>query len=102
MASRLELHEELCDLLESRNVYFQPPESKKIKYDCFVYFMNDIASKYANNKHYNDKKRYEIKLITKNPDNGLVDKILDSFMYISFDRSFVTDNLYHFVFDLYY
>lgn len=102
MASRLELHEELCELLGSRNVYFQPPESKKIEYDCFIYFMTDIESKYANNKQYNGKKRYEIKLITRNPDNAIVDEILERFLYIGFDRSFVTDNLYHFTYDLYY
>lgn len=102
MASRLELHEELCTLLGTRNVYFQPPESKKIEYDCFVYFLNDIESEYANNKHYTDKKRYEIKLITRDPDNVLVDELLLNFKYIQFERSFAKDNLYHFVFYLYY
>ena len=102
MASRLELHEELCGLLGTRNVYFQPPESKKMVYDCIVYFISDIASRFANNKHYTDKKRYELKLITRNPDNDLVDSILDHFMYVQFDRQFVTDNLYHYVFVLYY
>ena len=32
MDRRLKLHEELCDILGSRNVYFQPPETVKMKY----------------------------------------------------------------------
>lgn len=102
MASRLELHEELCELLGTRNVYFQPPESQIINYDCFVYYIADINSKYANNKNYANKKMYDIKLISRNPRDDLMDKLLDHFSYIRFDRSYISDNLYHFVFALYY
>jgi hypothetical protein len=102
MASRLELHEELCKLLGTRNVYFQPPESKKLEYDCIVYNLADIASRYANNKHYTGKKRYDVVIISRNPDNILIDEMLNNFSYIGFDRSFAKDNLYHFVYDLYY
>ena len=34
---RLELDADLRALLGSTNVYFQPPETKKLKYPCFIY-----------------------------------------------------------------
>ena len=37
MKTRYELHEFLCEILGSRNVYFQPPESVKMKYPAIVY-----------------------------------------------------------------
>jgi hypothetical protein len=40
MASRLELHEELCAVLGSRNVYFMTPESVKMNYDAIRYALN--------------------------------------------------------------
>ena len=102
MASRLELHEELCDLLGSRNVYFQPPENSKITYPCIVYKLSTIESRFANNNNYTNKKRYEVTLITRDPDSALIDTILDHFMYCSMNRIFVVDNLYHYAYFIFY
>ena len=102
MASRLELHNELKTLLGSENVYFQPPESFKMQYDCIVYKLNDISNDFANNKTYFYHKRYEVTLITKKADNDKVDAIIQHFPYCIFNRSFVNDNLYHHIFYIYY
>ena len=102
MASRLELHEELCEILGSRNVYFQPPESKKIEYDCIIYNKEYINVKHADDQKYMLLDRYEIELIYKNPDNNISKVLLMHFKYCSFDRHFVSDNLYHDTFNLYY
>ena len=37
MSRRLKLQEKLEELLESRNVYYQPPESKKMDYPAIRY-----------------------------------------------------------------
>ena len=37
MERRLELHEALCEVLGSRNVYFQPPDNVTMRYPCFVF-----------------------------------------------------------------
>ena len=37
MASRLNLQDKLEEVLGSKQVYFQPPESLKLKYPCIVY-----------------------------------------------------------------
>ena len=47
MASRLDLQTFLEEILESRNVYFQPPESVKMKYPAIVYALDDIENVYA-------------------------------------------------------
>ena len=102
MASRLELHEELCELLGTRNAYFQPPDSVKMKYRCIKYSLSGINQKRANNKNYLNRNRYELIVIDQNPDSELPQKILDHFPMSSFERSYTADNLNHFVISLYY
>ena len=94
MASRLELQSKLEELLGSRNVYYQPPESQKMEYPAIRYSRNDIESKYANNTKYSNTNRYEIIVIDKRPDNVVIDKIL-ALPLSSFDRHYVSDNLNH-------
>ena len=103
MRSRLELHSKLVELLGSDHVYFQPPESIRMRYPCFVYEREGVDSDLADDKRYLKSVRYEITYITKNPDtNEFIDKVLDSFRYISFTRHFISDNLNHEIFELYY
>lgn len=103
MASRLELHEELRALLGSNNVYFQPPESIKLDYDCIIYSKNNVLGNFANNKtNYISHDRYELILIYRDPDSELPKKILEHFKFCRLDRHYVADNLYHDAFNLYY
>lgn len=103
MATRLQLHEELKNLLGTSYVYYQPPESMKLKYPCFVYNNNAGAQDYADNRTYRYEARYSITYITREPDNlPFIKKVINNFEMISHDRSFVSDNLYHEVFDLFY
>ena len=102
MDSRIELQTNLEAVLGSRNVYFQPPESIKMRYPAIVYELADIMTDRANNKNYIRNHRYTLTLIHDDPDNELKDILLDEFRNISFDRVFVKDNLYHYVYDLFY
>lgn len=102
MGNRLELHEKLCSILGTRNVYFQPPESIHMHYPCIVYEKNKIETKKADNKIYKMIDRYSIKYITKNIDDTLYYEILKSFEMCSFDRYYRADGLNHFVLTLYY
>lgn len=101
MASRLQLQHELEELLESRNVYFQPPASVKMKYPAIRYRLNDIEKTHADNGAYRSLKSYELILIDPNPDSEYVDKI-SRLRYCRFDRHYQSDNLNHYVFTLYY
>lgn len=102
MDSRIELQTNLEAVLGSRNVYFQPPESLKLKYPAIVYGLADIITDKADNRNYIRNHRYTVTLIHGDPDNELKDTLLDEFTNISFDRVYAKDSLYHYVYDLYY
>jgi len=99
--SRLELDEIFRELLGSNNVYFQPPASKQMKYDAIVYSLDDVDAIHADNNAYLTNRRYTVTLITKNPDNWLVNKIAE-LPYSQFNRFYTADNLNHYVFIIYY
>lgn len=98
---RLELHELLCGILGTRNVYFQPPESVRMSYPAIVYELSDVPSLYANGGVYLTGRRYAVTAIDKDPDSPLVEK-LASLPTSRFDRPFKASNLNHWVFTLYY
>lgn len=102
MANRLDLQRELEELLETSHVYFQPSENVKLKYPCFIFNLNGSDTQYANNKPYVNVRRYQLMYVTKNPDDELIDKIVNSFRMIRFDRWFASDGLNHYVYNLYY
>lgn len=101
MGSRLELQVKLEELLGSRNVYFQPPESVKLNYPAIVYSRSDIENTFANNGVYRQSLAYQVTLIDKNPDSDLVGKV-SRLPMCRFDRHFKADNLNHDVFTLYF
>ena len=102
MASRLNLHEELCEILGSRNVYFQPPASLLMKYDAIRYSLASKDLKRADNRVYSSVNEYECIYITKNPDSKVPDAILEHFEMCSMGRAYASDNLYHFPITIYY
>ena len=102
MASRLKLHEELCEILENRNAYFNPPESVKLDYPCIKYSLSGVNVKRANDQVYNSTNRYEVIVIDRDPDNPIGNKMLSRFPMCSFDRQYKSDNLNHFVYTIYY
>lgn len=102
MASRLELHEELCDILGSRNAYFQPPASIKLNYPCVVYSISSVNKQNANDKMYKSMNEYKVVVIDSDPDSEIPNKIIAHFPMCRFDRPYTSDNLNHSVLSLYY
>lgn len=102
MASRLELQTEFEKLMESENVYFNPPASFKMSYPCIRYKGSGKDLKRANNKVYIGTNRYEGVVIDYNPDSEIPDKLLEHFQLCSVGSSYVADNLVHFPFTIYY
>lgn len=94
MASRLKLQSKLEELLGTRNVYYQPPESLKMEYPGIRYSKSEISSRYADGIKYSNFTRYEIIVIDRRPDNSVIQKILE-LPLSSFDRHYVSDNLNH-------
>ena len=107
MSKRLELHDILCEIVNitepdgDRHVYFQPPESIKMKYPAIRYSLSNIGNRFANDSVYNQSNSYEVIVIDKNPDSEIVDKI-SKLVFCRFNRSYVADNINHFAFTIYY
>lgn len=101
MSNRLELSTMLRDLLGSDNVYYNPPESKKMEYDAIRYSKKNIRSRFANDAAYFLLNCYEIIVISRKADPEVVDKLL-KLPYCSFDRYYAANNLHHNVLTLYY
>lgn len=98
---RKELQALLESILGSKNVYFQPPESYRIKYPCIIYTRERIDYKRADNIAYSRHTRYTITYIDQNKD-GSIDEELSKLPYCTFDRTYEADNLCHNVYSLYY
>ena len=101
MDRRLSLHQKLVSILGSTNVYFQPPETIKLQHPCIVYERSDIAQTFADNQTYLDRVRYSVTLISRTPENDLVNDIL-ALPYCSYDRYYAADSLSHDAFTIYY
>lgn len=99
---RIELQHILEGLLGSSNVYFEPPESIKMKYPCIVYGLDDIYSQRADNHSYKSTRLYQITCIGKDPDSDLADRIVDELEMASYERRFKSDGLIHDVIRLYF
>ena len=99
---RLALQTKLKEFLGSNNVYFQPPASVKMHYPAIVYELDTIDIRSADDLNYVANKRYSITIIDSNPDTEYVDRFLDVFRGARFDRFFVSDNLNHFIFTIYW
>lgn len=101
MDDRLILNTLFENILKSKNVYFQPPESVKMKYPAIVYALDNIESKHANNSVYGLKRRYLVTFITDDPDSPIINE-LASLDLCRFIRHYKSDNLNHYVFELYH
>lgn len=98
---RTELHEILCGILGSRNVYFQPPESVKMSYPAIVYGLDGIDNTFADNRNYLARGIYSITVIDKNPDSIIRGRV-NSLLRCRFNHHYQKDNLNHDVFTSYY
>lgn len=102
---RLELHETLCGIINiteangDRHVYFQPPESVKMKYPAIRYVLDDIGIKRANDRLYLKTPGYLVTLIDTKPNSRYVDLILE-IPYCKLVNTYRADNLNHFTFHI--
>jgi len=102
MDRRLTLQEELENVLGSRNVYFQPPETLKMKYPCIRYTKEKPYIESADNKRYFNKAHYNLIVIDTDPDTEIPERIAEHFMYCDVERYYRSNNLTHCALNLYY
>lgn len=100
---RLLLHQDLLGFT-GHPAFFQAPTSPSpvLRYPCTVYSLSDIYSVNADDMNYKNQRRYQLTYITKSPADPLIDEFLTHFKMIRFSRHFTSDNLNHYIYDLYY
>lgn len=101
MGSRLDLHGILCKALGSSHVYYQPPEQIKMEYPAIVYSREDIQNDYADNSVYTKRHFYQVIVIDYDPDSEIVERVA-SLPSSRFLRHYVSDNLNHDAFTIYF
>lgn len=100
MGNRLQLHE-LLKSIAGPNVYYQLPGNMAMNYPAIKYGRNKIENEHADDSVYYQKTSYSITVISRDSDDIIVDNI-SKLPQCSFDRNYISDNLYHNVFNLYY
>ena len=99
---RLEFHELLCTMLDSRNVYFQPPETIKLHYPCIVYSAGEDQILHADNYGYFKADCYEVQIIAKDPTFELFETFTSKWQYAREKVPFTADNLNHHNYTVYF
>ena len=101
MDKRMLLQSEL-ERLVGPNVYFQPPATVQLKYPCVIYNLSSGNSIYADNSVYTYTNRFELIFIYRKQNMEIVETVLRTFTMCTVSRVYIADNLYHYVFNLYY
>lgn len=97
---RLEL-QRLLETMGAKKVYFQPPGSHKLVYPCIIYERARADTRFADNVPYTITRAYSLVVIDSNPDSKIVTAVM-SLPKCSHERHFVSDNLHHDAFVIYY
>ena len=108
------LIQELKDLLGTEEVYFQPGSDvhgdedeniiiSGINYPCFIVKRTSAFQPKASDRTYLFRPRYELTYINQDePDPEILVEVMDKFPHSTYDRHFVSDNLHHDVFSIFY
>lgn len=97
MLERTQLHDLLLGF--GVPVYYDPPESVKLRFPCIIYTHQGITTTYADNLPYTQFSVYQVMSVSRSADDPLVAE-LSRTPGFSFDRHYVSDNLHHNVFDV--
>lgn len=92
-------------LLEStlghRRVYFQAPEATRLQPPYVVYDRESVDSDHADDIRYRSKIRYNVQLISNKADDPAWEQ-LHNLPYSSFDRHYISEQLHHDIFTIYF
>ena len=99
--NRIDLHNILTAIPNVAAVYYQPPINTKLVFPCIIYKRDGSYTDNANNNKYIFKKKYQITVVTRTPDETIADRV-ETLRYSSFDRHYVSDGLNHYIFTIYF
>lgn len=104
MGRRQDLNQILVELYDANVtpcVKYQPGPGITLTYPAIVYKLDDMPSIWANNLPYKWEHRYEVKIIDRDPESKLREKMI-ALPMCRFSQTYVVNNLHHFVFEIYY
>lgn len=102
---RLGLDRYLRSIVKARcgaeSVYYQPPANLRMKYPCICYELDKLRNRDADNGVYRQTVHYTVTVIDTKPDSEMT-AAMSLLSKASHDRHFISDNLYHDVFSVWY
>lgn len=99
---RLYLQSLLKELPEVREAYFQLPEDTHLVYPCIMYKWDKNLEIRADDRLYISRRGYMVIIIDENPDSIIPGIFQRNFPMASLERTYVSDNLNHWVYNLYW
>ena len=99
---RAEFRDKLREFIGSDNTYFCPPETVKMTYPCVVYTPESPFVRRANNSPYKFQNAYSVTFISKDPEWIKPEEVLNAFKFCHWEREFISDQLKHWVFRIFY
>lgn len=97
---RLQLQQELLQV--APEVWYQKPPANRMSYPCFVYKAIEPQVIRADDKAYVLMPGYEVLYISREENDEIWEIMLNRFQYCSPGRKYVSDNLFHYPFTVYY
>lgn len=98
---RLEFHRIIEALPGVKKAWYQRPPKNQSNLDNCIVYSGKPGIRYADNHAYLKGTYYTVTFIHSDPDSETVDVILE-LPYSSFDRQFISDDLYHDVFIIFF
>lgn len=104
---RIKLQEVLCNIIGitepdgDTHVYYQPPESVKMKYPAIKFSREDIDNTFADDTVYTQSLVYQIIVMDKKPDSEIVEKV-SKLPKCKFVQHYKANNLNHDIFTIFY
>lgn len=92
---------EFSNILGSGNVYYEPPESIKLKYPCIIFKRETSNGEHADNLRYTITTKYSITLVDTESDSSYISAIL-SLPFTEHTNHYVSDGLHHDIFTIYW
>lgn len=100
MVNRSEFQKRMEREFPGVSIYFQPPSNIRMAYPAIIYSLKDVNKFLANDSVFHVEYSYEVIAVSLDPDDPMLEK-LSSIPTSFFDRSYISDGLYHTVFSIY-
>lgn len=98
--SRIELQSKLRTI--ASYAYYIRPSNNSMHYPCFVYKYHAPSVVRADNIGYARTNCYEVVYISESENEAIVDIMLEEFEHCSPGAPYISDDLHHYPFTIYY